>query len=228
MNIRPDIVEFVVDLEVFRKRKLNYPLEVAELLQIAVQTGLISEFEELTFQAKFLTRTQNIMKQIGHETKEFEKLSTEFHSGIEKSLNLLKTLVGRVATDVIQKYSDAFFAMETESFTRLMKLYSDLSWIKNWQIDGKLLPYETKLSKINATQEHTNRQTIGNNQNNKSTKSLSRVQRSAVLTAILFILFLLIDPPVTILGWILSLGIAALLAYIVIQILFLTKNPNSH
>ena len=228
MNIRPDIAEFVVDLEVFGKRKLNYPLEVAELLQIAVQTGLISEFEELTFQAKFLTRTQNIMKQIGHEAQGFEKLSTEFHSGIEKSLNLLKILVGRVATDIIQKYSDAFFAMETESFTRLMKLYSDLSWIKNWQIDGRPLPYEIKSSIINATQEQANRLTIGNNQNNKSTKSLSRIQRSAVLTTILFVLFLLIDPPVTILGWILSLGIAALLAYIAIQILFLTKNSKSH
>jgi hypothetical protein len=228
MNIRPDIAEFVVDLEVFGKRKLNYPLEVAELLQIAVQTGLISEFEELIFQAKFLTRTRDVMKQIGHEAQGFEKLSTEFHSGIEKSLNLLKMLAGRVATDVTRKYSDAFFAMETESFTRLMKLYSDLSWIKNWQIDGRPLPYEIKSSIINAAQEHVNRQTIGNNQNNKSTKSLSRIQRSAVLTAVLFVLFLLIDPPVTILGWILSLGISALLAYIVIQILFLTKNPNSH
>jgi hypothetical protein len=228
MNIRPDIAEFVVELEVFGKRKLNYPLEVSELLQIAVQTGLINEFEELIFQAKFITRTQDVMKQIGHESQGLEKLSTEFHSSAEKSLSLLKMLIGRAATGVTQKYSDIFFTIGAESFARLMKLQSDLSWIKNWQIDGKLLPYETKLSKINATQEHTNRQTIGNNQNNKSTKSLSRVQRSAVLTAILFILFLLIDPPVTILGWILSLGITALLAYIVIQILSLTKNPNSH
>ncbi len=223
MNIRPDIAEFIVKLEVFGKRKLNYPLEVSELLQTAVQNGLISEFEELIFQAKFLTRTQDVMKQIGNEAQGFEKLSMEFHSGVEKSINLLKILVGKVPTDISQKYLDTFCAMETESFAHLMKLHSDLSWIKNWQIDGKLLPYETKSLKINAIHENANQKTIRNNGNNKSIKSLSRIQRSAIITAILLVLFLLIDPPVTILGWILSLGIAALLAYIVIQILFLTK-----
>ena len=135
---------------------------------------------------------------------------------------------GRTAADVTQKYSDLFFAMEAESFTRLMKFYSDLSWIKNWQIDGKPLPYGTNLSKITAVQEYANQQTMGKKQNSQSTKSLSRIQRSAVLAALLFVLFLLIDPPVTVLGWILSLGIAALLVYIVTQIAFLTKSQNSH
>jgi len=85
------------------------------------------------------------------------------------------------------------------------------------------LPYRINYS----NQAHTN-QKIKENKYSLSTESFSRIQRSAMLAAILFILFLLIDPPVTILGWVLSLGIAALLVYIVIQILFLTKNQNSH
>jgi hypothetical protein len=228
MNIRPDIAEFVADLEVFSKRKLNYPLEVGEILQITIQTGLTNEFEELIFQTKFLVRTQDVMNQIGSEAQGFEKLSMEFQSSVKKSVDLLKMLVGRTAADVMQKYSDTFFAMEAESFARLMKFYSDLSWIKNWQIDGKPLPYGTKLSKITAVQEYANQRTMGKKQNSQSTKSLSRIQRSAVLAALLFVLFLLIDPPVTVLGWILSLGIAALLVYIIIQIAFLTKSQNSH
>ena len=228
MNIHPDIAEFVAELEVFGKRKLNYPLEVGEILQIAFQTGLVSEFEGLIFQAKFLTRTQDVMKQIGPEAQGFERLSMEFQSGIKRSLDLLKMLVGGAGTDVTQKYSDAFFTVETESVARLMKLYSDLSWIKNWQIDGKPLPYETKSLKISIAQEHTNLQTREEQQQIKSAKSFSRIQSTTVLAVILFVLFLLIDPPVTILGWILSLGIAALLAYIVIQLVFLTRNINSH
>jgi hypothetical protein len=227
MTIRPDIKEFVTGLEMFCKKKLNYPLEVGELLQITVQTGLKNEFEELIFQAKFLVRTQDVMKHIDHEMQGFERLSTEFQSGVERSKDLLKILVERAATDITQKYSDTFLAMETESFARLMKFYSDLSWIKNWQIDGTPLPYEIKSTQVNAIQEQTNRQTIEKQETNRSAKSLSRIQRSAILAAILFVLFLLIDPPVTILGWILTLGIAALLVYIVIQIVFLTKNSNS-
>ena len=228
MNIRPDIAEFVADLEVFSKRKLNYPLEVGEILQITIQTGLTNEFEELIFQTKFLVRTQDVINHIGSQAQGFEKLSMEFQSSVKKSVDLLKMLVGRTAADVMQKYSDTFFAMEAESFARLMKFYSDLSWIKNWQIDGKPLPYGTNLSKITAVQEYANQQTMGKKQNSQSTKSLSRIQRSAVLAALLFVLFLLIDPPVTVLGWILSLGIAALLVYIIIQIAFLTKSQNSH
>lgn len=47
MNIRPDIAEFVSNLEVFSKRKLNYPLEVGELLQMAFQTGLTHEVRRI-------------------------------------------------------------------------------------------------------------------------------------------------------------------------------------
>jgi hypothetical protein len=182
----------------------------------------------LIFQAKFLVQTQDVMDQIGHEAKGFENLSIEFQSGVKKALHLLKILIGRDATDVAQKFSDTFFAMEPESFARLMKLFSDLSWVKNWQIDKKLMPYETKSAKGSSTHGKTNPQTIEKHKEDQSTKSISQIQRSAMLAVILLVLFLLIDPPVTVLGWILSLGIAALLAYIVIQILFLTRNPNSH
>jgi hypothetical protein len=57
--------------------------------------------------------------------------------------------------------------------------------------------------------------------------SIVRIKRSAVLTAILFILFLFIDPPVTILGWMLSLGIAVFLVYIILQIYLLSRTWNN-
>jgi uncharacterized membrane protein len=108
-----------------------------------------------------------------------------------------------------------------------MKFYSDISWIKNWQIDGKPLPYEKVSSKTTIDQKLVNRQKK-EKQQNQSSKSLSRIQRSAILGMILFVLFLLIDPPVTILGWLISLWIAALLVYIIVQMFFVRRNINSH
>ncbi len=144
MKIHPEITEFVKGIEVYSRRKMNYPLEVGEILQISVQDGLTKEFEELIFQAKFLTQVQTVMNQIGNKAEGFEKLSAEFNSGIKRSMDLLKNLIGRNELDITHKYSITFFAMETESLNCLIKLYSDLSWIKNWQIDGKSLPYEIK------------------------------------------------------------------------------------
>ena len=52
------------------------------------------------------------------------------------------------------------------------------------------------------------------------------LKESALLCAILFLLFLLIDSPVTIFGWILSLGIEAFLVYIIHQIIIILINPK--
>jgi hypothetical protein len=227
MNVHPDIAEFVANLEVFRGRKLHYPWEVGELLQIVLQTGLTNEFEDLIFQAKFLTRAQEVMKKIGFEAEGFDKLSAEFQSELTRSRDLLKILLGRTTEDIMRKYSDTFFTMETEGLFHLMQFYSDLSWIKNWQIDGRPLPYERELLKTTFDQEPGNRQ-IHEKQKSSSTNPLIRIQRSAMLGLILFVLFLLIDPPVTILGWIISLWIAALLVYIVLQISFFHRSKNAH
>jgi hypothetical protein len=227
MNIRPDITEFIASIEVFGGRKLYYPLEISELLQIAFENKLTNEFEELLFEAKFLTRTQDVMKKIGYEAEGFDKLSAEFQSGLTRAMGLLKTLLGRTSRDVSRKYSDRYFTMETEGFFRLMKLYSDLSWIKNWQIDGKPLPYERELLATAPDHEPVSQQ-VHEYPKSSSTKSLMRIQRSAMLGLILFVLFLLIDPPVTILGWIISLWIAALLVYIVFQMLIFHRSKNIH
>jgi hypothetical protein len=227
MTLRPDIVEFVNALEVFCKRRLNYPLEVGEILQTALQTGLTTEFEELIFQAKFLVRTQDVLSHISRETQGFEKLAAEFQSSVTKSMDLLKMLAGRSEPDVAQKYSDIFFAVEADSFARLMKFYVDLSWVKNWQIDGKALPYETTSSTKSQSPDQAVVRSGENQQNNQFIKSLARIQKIAVLAAILVVLFLLIDPPVSILGWVLSLWIAVLLVYIVLQAIVLTRIKNS-
>jgi hypothetical protein len=223
MTLRPDIVAFVADLEMFVKRKLNYPVEVGELLQIVIQTGLVGEFEDLIFQAKFLVRTQEIMKRIGPGMDGFEKLSTEFQSSVKKSINFLNMLVERAPSDVSRKLADMFTVMETDSFKRLMKLLSDLSWIKNWQVDGKPLPYEMK-SDVKLSLQNIEE---GNVHGEKIILSLVQIQKSALLCAILFLLFLLIDSPVTIFGWILSLGIEAFLVYIILQIYSINRTPKS-
>jgi len=215
--------DFIDELEIYAKRKLNYPAEVGELLQIVMQTGLVGEFEGLIFQAKFLVRTQEIMKRIGPGMDGFEKLSTEFQSSVKKSIDSLNMIVERAPSDIARKLTDTFIVMETDSFSRLMKLFSDLSWIKRWQVDGKPLPYEMKSAIIVDYQDGTKEKEL----EEKASVPLVRIQKSALLCAILFLLFLLIDSPVTILGWILSLGIAVFLVYIILQIYSIKRTPKS-
>jgi hypothetical protein len=223
MNVRLDIKNFINELEVYAKRELNYPVEVGELLQIVMQTGLASEFEDLIFQAKFLVRTQKIMRRIGPGMDGFEKLSTEFQTSMKKSIDILNMLVERVPSDIARKLTNMFVVMETGSFSRLMKLFSDLSYIKNWQVDGKPLPYEKKSEVVLDYQDGTKKK----EPKEKASVPLVRIQKSALLCVILFLLFLFIDSPVTIFGWILSLGIEAFLVYIILQIYSINRTPKS-
>lgn len=64
-------------------------------------------------------------------------------------------------------------------------------------------------------------------QKNKWDSVLVRIQRSAVFAGVLFFLFVYIDPPVTILGWILSVGIALFLVYIIFQVYLSGRTPKS-
>jgi hypothetical protein len=214
MNVLLDIKNFMNELEVYAKRKLNYPVEVGELLQIVMQTGLAGEFEDLIFQAKFLVRTQEVMKRIGPDADGFEKLSAEFQSSMKKSIDCLNLFIEKAPSDVARKLTEMFIIIETDSFDRLMKLFSDLSWMKNWQVDGKSLPYETKSTKRLNYQVGTKEKVF---------EPLVRIQKSALSGMILFVLFLFIDPPVTVIGWILSLGITVFLVYIVIQIYIMNR-----
>jgi hypothetical protein len=223
MNIRPDIEEFIGQLEIYAKRELNYPLEVGEILQIVMQTGLIREFENLIFQAKFLVRTQEIMKRIGPGTNGFEKLSAEFQLNVKKSIDFLNMFLERAPSEVARKLTEMFTIMETDSFHQFMKLSSDLSYIKNWQVDGKPLPYEIKSDEKLAVQ-HAGESKI---HEEKIHLILIQIKKSAILCAIFFLLFLFIDSPVTIFGWILSLGIESFLVYIVLQIYSLQRTPKS-
>jgi hypothetical protein len=221
-----EIAAFLDQVEKYSKRSFFFRDELSLLLEIVSLNGKESVFADLIFQAKFAVKTREVMKRIGQEADGFEKLATEFQSSVTQSIDLLRKLVeGDKEED---EFGRKFLSVEPNSFERFMELLTDLNCIKNWQIDGKPLPYEEKSLAILNTHNRTGYNSTDKNQEEHLTILLSRIQRSAVLGWILFALFLLIDPPVTILGWILSLGITALLVNIVIQIFFLTKNPNSN
>jgi hypothetical protein len=219
MTIRPDIKVFLAQMERDARRTLNCPAEVGELLQIVVQTGLSDDFDELIFQAKFLVRSREVMSRIGSGADGFEKLSTEFQSSMKKSVDALKNLIRRAPEDVAQKFNESFLARNTKSLENLMDLFSDLQSVKNLQNDGIALPYEDP---------GTHSRTLSEKETKEGRKELlPRMQKSAGLAAVLFLFLVLLDPPVTTLGWILSLGIMGLLTYIVLQAYLLTRHSKS-
>ena len=217
---------FLHELELSTGYQFIYPDAVSLILERACIENKTNIFDDLIFYAKFIVKTREVMNRIDQKAEGYEKLAAEIQTSIDHAIKLIRILIE--STKQKEEFEKRFFLIETQSFSRFIELLSDLSWIKNWQIDGKPMPYQTKSKIISITGKNEELQIDERHQNIQMIKSPSRIQKSAALALIFMIFFLLLDPPVTVLGWMLSLGISALLAYIIMNIIFLTRTKNSH
>jgi hypothetical protein len=221
MEIQLEINKFIDEIENSKVWMFYFPTEIKQLLQIAVKMERMSEFEELISLSKSLIKVQEIIKRIGPAAEGYNKLEVEYHKGVKEVNTLLHTLI--ITSEIEKEFESKFLADNSESYAHLMIFLSDLSWIKNWQIDGKPLP--CKLNTSTITDSYTERKLRSSTEQmgDKTYLQLSQIKRSAVLIAILFFILLVIDSPVTIFGWILTLAIIALITYIIIQIYIINR-----
>lgn len=140
MNIRPATTQFVKELEIASNRKLNYPQEIAQLIDVAHESGTMGVLEDTVFHAKFLTKSFGVMKRIGMDGEGYDKLSVEFQTGMEKVTTLLKTIIKESPPEIKENFVGRFFSLNHDNLAHLMKLLADLTMIKNWMLDGKPLP----------------------------------------------------------------------------------------
>ena len=216
---------FLNELELSTGYRFIYPDAVSLILERASLEKKTNIFDDLIFHAKFIVKTQEVMNRIGPTAEGYDKLATEIQTSIEHAIKLIRVLIE--STEQMEEFEKRYFIIETESFSRFIKLLSDLSWIKNWQIDGKTLPYQLQSENITISENNNDLPTDTKRHANQSMVSLSRILKCAVLALVLMMLVLLLDPPVTVLGWMLSLGISALLAYIIMNsMLFMRKKSH--
>jgi hypothetical protein len=210
------IKEFIRQVETYAGRKFNYPAEVGELLQVVDQTGSANDFEELIFQAKFLAKSREVMQRIGPATEGIERLSAEFQTSVKIAADRLKLLVEKDPRITPRQHFNEFLSVESSGIDPFLKLASDLRWIKNWEVDGMPLPYGRHEHPSSARVDRGGSEP--KNRREQEMKSLARVRNCGALAAILLIVTVVIDPPVTTLGWTFSIVIVVLLAYIVLQL----------
>lgn len=141
MQLRSETESFLHELEVFSNRKLLFRTEVGTLVDLAAQSKRTELLDDVIFYAKFLTKTFDIIKRIGKDGEGYDKLASEFQTTLEKASTLLKTIVKDASEEEKRHFVDLFFGMDQESLSLLLDLMRDLSWVKNWQVDGKPIPY---------------------------------------------------------------------------------------
>lgn len=140
MDVRPQTLEFIRELERSSNHKLFFPNDVGHLLDAARRDGKMEAFEEAIFLAKFITKSALVMRRIGPDGDGYDKLSAEVETGVQTASSLLKSVSRSCPGEVGQLQSTRFFAMSHEALERLMRLFADLTFVKNWVLDKKPLP----------------------------------------------------------------------------------------
>jgi hypothetical protein len=140
MGVRQQTNDFIRELERSSNRKLFFPDDIGHLLDAARRDQKMEAFEEAIFLAKFITKSAEVMKRIGPDGDGYDKLSSEVEAGIQKASSLLKVVSQSCPHDMGQLQSTTFFSMSHESVERMMRLFADLTLIKNWVLDKKPLP----------------------------------------------------------------------------------------
>ncbi len=223
MTAENDFHEFVEELQVFARRPLNFPNELREILELTSRHGEASAFREAIFQAKFAVKTRDVMTRIGEKGEGYEQLSTEFQKSLERTSVLLKTIVEHSDESYRASLAVKFLEMKRESFGNLLKLLEDLSWVKNWEVDGKPLPFRgTNHDSPLLAASHRTSRTIPDAHKREWAV---RIRNGAVLGCVLMLCMLVVDPPVTFLGW--SLAIIVILLFVSIAVMTLTLVKES-
>jgi hypothetical protein len=205
MDLQSSTNQFVEDLQAHFGRKLTFPREVGLLLEQATQQGLGEVFRDAIFQAKFVTRTREVMNRIG-------KGGEGFDNSIEKSSALLKTIVKESPEDIKQQVVKEFFGLDQESFGNFLKLLEDLSWVKNFELDGRPLPIAGSPS--NRPAQNVRRDASKKPEESNPSVEFTRIRNGSALGVILMMALFVIDAPVTSIGWTLSVVVVLMLCYI--------------
>jgi hypothetical protein len=125
----------LASLDALSGRRLLRRDDLGALIELASLHGRRETLNELSFQAKFISKSHGIMQRIGAQGEGYERLSEEFTNAIKTSMSLIDSILTDVPPEERQRFAATYQALTSESLYNLLALFSDLSWYKNWMID---------------------------------------------------------------------------------------------
>lgn len=135
MHLSHETHALVAQLRSFSGRKLTREGDLGILLELAVRLRQERQLEDLSFHAKFVSRTYGIMKRIGQDGNGYDKLLNEFNENVIAASNLVRSLVSGGSPEIQEHFSSTYLTMTPQALDNLLELFYDLGWYKNWLID---------------------------------------------------------------------------------------------
>jgi hypothetical protein len=135
MNLRAQTIALLKSINNLSGNKLTRTQDLGLLIELAELGQRIPILEELSFDAKFASRTFGIMQRIGPDGEGYDRLSAEFTQSLKNVQNCLARLLEGAPEHVRREFLSTYLSMTHESLQHLLALCYDLSCYKNWLID---------------------------------------------------------------------------------------------
>ncbi len=137
MHLSPPITDLVAALDAFARNGLRRREDLGTLLEVAARTDRVRLLDELSFDAKFASRSMEIMRRIGKDATGYDGLEREVSAALARVGERLRALMQDAPDEERRRFTSRYFAMTGDSLGQLLDLLHDLSWYKNWQIDHR-------------------------------------------------------------------------------------------
>jgi phosphoglycerate-specific signal transduction histidine kinase len=132
-----DAAGFVRAAEAFASRTFRFREEITGLLEHCRQRGQQQLFDDLVFNAKFITNAFQILRRVGADNADTAKLSVELRDMMEKTTTILRTVVKEMPAERRARYTSAFLDLTHGSLGELTALLAELAWVKNYMLDER-------------------------------------------------------------------------------------------
>lgn len=135
MRLSPETSSLLFRLRSFSGNRLTREQDLGTLLELGSASDRTAILEDLSFLAKFLSRTHGIMQRIGAKGDGYDALAREFQDSLQRASGLIRQLLEGAPAEVRQEMTATYLGLSHECLANLLALLYDLSWYKNWLID---------------------------------------------------------------------------------------------
>jgi hypothetical protein len=136
MQLSPPVAAFLGLLDRMSPAALVRREDLGIVLEAAYSGGKNQDLDALAFLSKFCLGTFRIIQRIGPGGEGYDRLAAEFGGNVDRARDLLASLLEAAPEEARYALTARYLSMATGSMENLMALLSDLSRVKNWQIDN--------------------------------------------------------------------------------------------
>jgi hypothetical protein len=127
----------LAELEALSSGRLKRREDLGALLELATRSSKEAALEELSFYAKFVSRSYRIIERIGRDGEGYDRLNSEFMNALERCRSLMRSIAEAAPSPTRERLESHYLQLSASSLEALLALASDLTWYKNWLLDGR-------------------------------------------------------------------------------------------